>query len=45
LGLPQLQPDKVVQHTAQVQSGYSIRIELLTSLRTGSEMATPRLQL
>jgi hypothetical protein len=28
LGLPQLQPDKVVQHTAQIQSEYRIRLRV-----------------
>src|ERR1700722_11993809 len=32
LGLPELEPDKVVQHTAQVQSGHSLLLERLTSL-------------
>src|SRR6266849_1852343 len=43
LGLSQLQPDKMVQHTAQNQSGYRIRLEpfSLTPLAYGEPMATP----
>src|SRR4029077_282091 len=36
LGVPQLQPDKVVQRAAQVQSGNSIRLQPLTSSSTAT---------
>jgi hypothetical protein len=40
LGVPQLQPDKVVQYTAQVQSGNSVRLG--PALAPHSPTATPR---